>query len=379
MFYRILLIVLLIGAAGLGTAAWWARDSAEPARYRTQAVDRADLVQTITANGTLNPVVLVNVGTQVSGTVLRLHVDFNSPVRAGQMLAELDPALFQAQVHQSEANVLKARAVLELARIKRQRVETLNRKQLAPQEELDIALQQVAGADAELKLAEAQLERDRINLRNSVIRSPIDGVVVARNVDLGQTVAASFQTPTLFQIAQDLRQMRIDTSISEADVGSLKATAPVSFTVDAYPDRRFPGRISQIRLNPTIQQNVVTYNVVVEVDNPDGQLLPGMTAHVTITVAERKDVLRVATAALGFRPKEQETAAVAPAAPGSIAGGRTVYVLDGERLRPVTIRTGISDNSYTEVVGGDLKPGDMVVTRALGERKEGGNFRLRMM
>jgi HlyD family secretion protein len=373
MFYRILLILLLIGAAGLGTAAWWSRDTAEPARYRTQPVDRADLVQTITANGTLNPVVLVNVGTQVSGTVLRLHVDFNSPVRAGQMLAELDPGLFQAQVHQSEANVLKAKAALALARIKRQRVETLNRKQLAPQEELDIALQQVAGADAELKLAEAQLERDHINLRNSAIRSPIDGVVVARNVDLGQTVAASFQTPTLFQIAQDLRQMRIDTSISEADVGNLDLAAPVSFSVDAYSERRFPGRISQIRLNPTIQQNVVTYNVVVQVDNPDGQLLPGMTAHVTITVAERKNVVRVPSAALSFRPKDEATAT------GGVSEGRLVYVLDGGRLRAVQVVTGISDNSYTEVIGGDLKPGDAVVVRALGERKETGNFRMRMM
>jgi HlyD family secretion protein len=164
----------------------------------------------------------------------------------------------------------------------------------------------VDAATAQLKLAEAQLERDRINLRNSVIRSPISGVVVARSVDVGQTVAANFQTPTLFQIAQDLRQMQINTSIAEADVGSLQPNMPAAFTVDAYPDQRFQGRIRQIRLNPTIQQNVVTYNVVVDVDNADGRLLPGMTAYVSVNAAERKNVLRVPNAALSFQPRRDD-------------------------------------------------------------------------
>jgi HlyD family secretion protein len=268
-------IIALIFAAGGAAFAYWPRDKAQSAeRYRTQVVDRGDIVQIITANGTLNPVVLVNVGTQVSGTVRKIHADFNDQVKEDQVLAELDPALFQAQVRQSEANVLSAQAGLDLARIKIERVTTLQRKNLVAKEELDIARQQVDAAAAQLKLAEAQLERDRINLRNSVIRSPISGVVVARSVDVGQTVAANFQTPTLFQIAQDLRRMQIYTSIAEADVGSLQPGMAVRFTVDAYPEQRFQGRIRQIRLNPTTQQNVVTYNVVVDVDNADGLLLP---------------------------------------------------------------------------------------------------------
>ena len=242
------LLVGLILAAGVAAYSYWPNGKSPPSeRYRTQTVDRGDIVQTITANGTLNPGVLVNVGTQVSGTVRKIHADFNDRVKEDQVLAELDPALFQAQVRQSEANVLAAQAALALARIKIDRVATLQQKNLVAKEELDIARQQVDAATAQLKLAEAQLERDRINLRNSVIRSPISGVVVARSVDVGQTVAANFQTPTLFQIAQDLRQMQINTSIAEADVGSLQPNMPASFAVDAYPDQRFQGRIRQIR------------------------------------------------------------------------------------------------------------------------------------
>ncbi|HNW77810.1 MAG TPA: efflux RND transporter periplasmic adaptor subunit, partial [Candidatus Competibacteraceae bacterium] len=301
---RTLLLCLALIAAGVAAYAYWPHEAAPPAeRYRTQLVDRGDIVQVITANGTLTPVVLVNVGTQVSGTVRKIHADFNDRVKEDQVLAELDPALFQAQVRQSEANVLAAQAALDLARIKIGRINTLQQKNLVAREELDIARQQVDAATAQIKLAEAQLERDRINLRNSVIRSPIAGVVVARSVDVGQTVAANFQTPTLFQIAQDLRAMQINTSIAEADVGMLQPGMAVSFTVDAYSGQRFQGRIRQIRLNPTTQQNVVTYNVVVDVDNAEGRLLPGMTAYVSITAGTRHAVLRVANAALSFQPR----------------------------------------------------------------------------
>jgi len=377
------LVAGLILAAGVAAFAYWPDGKSPPSeRYRTQTADRGDIVQTITANGTLNPVVLVNVGTQVSGTVHKISADFNDRVKDGQVLAELNPALFQAQVKQSEANVLAAQAALDLARIKIDRVVALQRKNLVAKEELDIARQQVDAANAQLKLAEAQLERDRINLRNSVIRSPISGVVVARSVDVGQTVAANFQTPTLFQIAQDLRQMQINTSIAEADVGSLRPDMPASFTVDAYPDQRFQGRIRQIRLNPTIQQNVVTYNVVVDVDNADGRLLPGMTAYVSVSAAERKNVLRVPNAALSFQPRrdgEEEDKPRPPAKDRKIQ----VHVLD-ERgaLKPVPVETGITDNALTEIVGGDLKPGDRVVTREARKRDAGatgGGFRMRMM
>ena len=380
---RLLLIVLTL-AAGLAAYAYWPGDPSQPAeRYRTQTIDRGDIIQIITANGTLNPVVIVNVGTQVSGTVWKIHSDFNDPVKEDQVLAELNPALFQAQVKQSEANVLAGQAALNLAQIKIERVTALQRKNLVAREELDVARQQVDAAMAQLKLAEAQLERDRINLRNSVIRSPISGVVVARSVDVGQTVAANFQTPTLFQIAQDLRAMQIDTSIAEADVGVLQPGMAVRFTVDAYPEQRFQGRIRQIRLNPTIQQNVVTYNVVVDVDNADGRLLPGMTAYVRITTGERKNVLRAPNAALSFQPRrtDEEERGPRPAAQGR----RTqVYVLDDRgQLQAAPVETGLTDNAVTEITSGDLKPGDRVVTREVRPKSEtpasSSGFRMRMM
>ncbi len=378
---------LIIAGLTLATTvafAYWPRDKSRPSeRYRTQVVDRGDIVQTITANGTLNPVVLVSVGTQVSGTVRKIHADFNDRVKEDQVLAELDPALFQAQVRQSEANVLAAQAALNLARIKIDRIIALQRKNMVAKEELDVARQQVDAATAQIKLAEAQLERDRINLRNSVIRSPISGVVVARSVDVGQTVAANFQTPTLFQIAQDLREMQINTSIAEADVGSLQPGMPASFTVDAYSDQRFQGRLRQIRLNPTIQQNVVTYNVVVDVDNANGRLLPGMTAYVSVNTAGRKDVLRAPNAALSFQPRRDDEEEDGPRPPAKDRKTQ-VYVLDNQgKLKPVPVETGITDNALTEIVGGELKPGDRVVTREVrGKRDAGGSgsgFRMRMM
>ncbi len=374
---NLIILFLVLGAAAVAWRGWPTKDATSKQRYRTQSVDRGDIVQRIAANGTLNPVVLVNVGTQVSGTVYKVHADFNDRVDAGQVMAELDPSLFQAQVKQSEANLLNAQASLALARIKLGRTDTLYQKKLIAKEELDIARQQVDAATAQVKLAEAQLERDRINLRNSVIRSPISGVVVARSVDVGQTVAASFQTPTLFQIAQDLRRMQIYTNVAEADVGNPSTSNPVSFTVDAFPERNFQGRIRQIRLNPTVQQNVVTYNVVVDVDNEDGRLMPGMTAYVLITVSERKDVLRIPNTALSFRPREDEEAG---GRPSSRTAGAQVYVLEqNDTLRPVLVKTGITDNTVTEVIDGGLQPGDRVVTRETGERKDTGNFRIRVM
>ncbi len=348
----------------------------EEARYRTQAVDRGDIVQTITANGTLNPVTLVQVGTQVSGTVQKLHADFNDQVAAGQVLAELDPALLNATLRQSEAELDNAKATLELAEANVQRTQTLAKRNIAADSDLDQARERLLVARAQVKLAEAKVERDRTNLRYTVIRSPIAGVVVNRQVNIGQTVAASFQTPTLFQIAQDLEKMQIDTSVAEADVGSLDPSRPVKFSVDAFPGRELVGRILQVRLNPTIQQNVVTYNVVVEASNPDGILLPGMTANVTITVDRRQDVLRVPNAALSFRPNE-------PAAdsPRRAARGSQVYVLEGGEPKAVKVRTGITDGSHTEIVEGELQPGDLVVLRELGAKKEQSTttFRFRMM
>ena len=373
---KLLTLLLIAAAAG---AAWWYRAGEETpatARYRTQAIDRGDIVQTVTANGTLSPLTVVQVGTQVSGTVYKVHVDFNDLVKEGQVLAELDPALLRATVRQSEANLDNARATLELAQSNVARTETLFKRNLAPDSDLDQARERAKVAAAQVKTAEAQVERDRTNLRYAVITSPIAGVVINRQVNVGQTVAASFQTPTLFQIAQDLRKMQIDTSVAEADVGSLSTSFPVTFTVDAFPGQTFQGRILQIRLNPTIQANVVTYNVVVEADNPEGRLLPGMTAHVSIRVAERRDVLRVPNAALSYRPKVQDDDEPA----GRVVRGTRVYLLDGGSPRAVAVRTGVTDGSHTEIVEGDIAVGDQVVVRETVPKKDAEKtFRFRMM
>lgn len=360
------LTLLFATAIVIGLGYWyWQVNYGESAakRYKTQAVEMGDVTQTVSANGTLNPVVLVNVGTQVSGTVKKLHVDFNDRVRAGQVLLELDPALYAAQVDQSEANLHNAEATLELARANEARSRTLFDQQFISRQDLDTAVQALKSAAAQVELAKAQLAKDRTNLNYSVIRSPVSGVVVNRTVDVGQTVAASFQTPTLFQIAQDLSKMQIDSSFAEADVGVIRVGQPVRFNVDAFPNRSFSAQVRQIRLNATTQQNVVTYDVVVGVDNPEQILMPGMTAYVNVIVAQRKNVLLVPNAALRFNPQQAQERT--PIAKGKgdkeEAATGTVYVLEAERLRPVKIKTGIADSRFTEVLSGDLKVGDHVV------------------
>ena len=328
-------------------------------RYRTEAVGLGDISQTVSATGTLNPVVLVRVGTQVSGTVSKLHADFNDRVHAGEVLVELDDALFRAQVQQSEANVGNAEATLELTAANEARMRPLRRQGFISEQELDQAEAAAKSARAQLALAQAQLEKDRTNLGYTVIRSPVAGVVVDRQVDVGQTVAASFQTPTLFLIAQDLSRMQIDSSFAEADIGNIRVAQPVGFKVDAFPDRTFQGTVKLIRLNPVTQQNVVTYDVVMAVDNPDEILLPGMTAYVNIAVARRQGVLVVPNAALRFRPAEPVAAAAPP--PGREGPTATVYVLEDDQPRRVGIAPGISDNRSTEVVSGELTAGARVV------------------
>ncbi len=371
----LLALLFLLGAGGYF---WTQRGPSSVAQnYKTETVDRGDVVQVLTANGTLNPVVLVNVGTQVSGTILKLHADFNSRVTAGQVLAELDPALFNAQLKQSEANVNSALASLTLAQTKEARTRNLVSQGFIAPQELDQATQTLETAKAQVNVARAQLEKDKTNLRYTVIRSPISGVVVARNVDVGTTVAASFQTPTIFQIAQDLKEMQIDTSLAEADIGAVHVGLPVRFSVDAFADRQFRGSVKQVRLNPSIQQNVVSYNVVVAADNADGLLMPGMTARVSITANKRDNVLRVPNAALRYRPKD-------PAGETNTRikreAGVKVYKLNGLVPQAVTIKTGINDSNFTEAVEGDIKEGDQLVTRELNAKDDkAGGFRLRAM
>lgn len=368
----LILLALTASAIGGGIAWYQASGMNSGVRYKTQAIEKGPLTQNVSANGTLNPVILVNVGTQVSGTVKKLHVDFNGKVEKGQALAELDDALLSAQARQSAANVQSALASVELASANEARIRTLFAKEYVSKQDLDQAVQVHKAARAAVDLARAQTDKDRANLSYTVIRSPVSGVVVARSVDVGQTVAASFQTPTLFQIAQDLSNMQIDTSFPEADIGSIKVDMAARFTVDAFPGRSFKGKVRQIRLNPSTQQNVVTYNVVISVDNPDQALMPGMTAYVNIGVAQRTEVLQVPNAALRFKPAE--TAAATNKKPGdkATAEGKavkrkkdgnsgTVHVLSGDALTPVAVTMGITDNRNTEIVSGELKAGDTVV------------------
>ncbi|MDO8207911.1 MAG: efflux RND transporter periplasmic adaptor subunit [Gallionella sp.] len=338
-------------------------------QYRLQAVEKGNISQTVSANGTINPVTLVNVGTQVSGTVKKLYVDFNSAVEKGQVLLELDDALLAAQLKQSLSNVQSANASLDLATANEARTRNLFGQEYASRLELDTAVQARKAAEAQLNLTHATVEKDRANLAYSVIRSPVSGVVVDRSVDVGQTVAASLQTPTLFKIAQDLAKMQIDANFAEADIGSIRVGQAVRFTVDAFPNQNFKGAVRLIRLNPTNQQNVITYDVVINVANPELILMPGMTAYVSIAVAERKETLIVPNAALRFKPANADKTSkprdnATSGDPGKpkrdIFSGR-VYVLKNGKLVPVNVKLGITDNRNTEIISGELNAGDQLV------------------
>jgi HlyD family secretion protein len=375
------LLVLIVAGAW-----WWSRGSTagktQAERYKTEAAERGPLTRYVSANGTLNPVILVNVGTQVSGVVKAIHADFNQKVTKGQILAELDPALLNAAMSQSAANVANARAQLTLARANETRIRGLAAQDYASKQELDQAVAARAQAEAQLRLAGAQLSRDQTNLNFSVIRSPVSGTVIDRQVDVGQTVAASFQTPTLFKIGQDLTRMQIDTTVAEADIGSVRLGQAVNFRVDAYPEKEFKGRVRQIRLNAATLQNVVTYDVVVDVANPDLTLLPGMTANARIEVESKPDVLMVPAAALRFRPADAATSADSAKSSGKKkGGGAAVYKLTGGELVRVPVKPGISDQQYTEILKGEIKPGDEVVvadTQAAGKTGQGGAPRGRL-
>ena len=378
---RMLKLVFVVAIVAGGMATYWYFNRQTPPQYRTKPVEKGDVSQTVSANGTSNPVTLVSVGTQVSGTVKKLYVDYNSKVKKGQILLELDDSLLAAQLKQSEANVQNAQATLELATSNEIRMRDLFAQEYVSRQELDTAIQSKKSAEAQLLASRAQRDKDRANVSYSVIRSPVSGVVVDRQVDIGQTVAASLQTPTLFKIAQDLSKMQIDSNFAEADIGSIRVGQAVHFTVDAFPDRNFKGVVSLIRLNPTTVSNVVTYDVVVSVANPDKILFPGMTAYVTIAVAERKDALLVPNAALRFKPSIP-IAATPIKSPDAAAGkqvdnrsgeskGRNkhkqdafsgkVYVLKNGIVTPVNVTLGITDNRNTEVISGELNSGDLVI------------------
>ena len=347
------------------------------AEFQTVTVTRGPITQVVTATGTLNPVVNVQVGSQVSGNIQKLFVDYNSQVKAGQLIAQIDPALFQATVTQAEGDLASAQAALELARINESRTQALVAKQNSAQSELDQATAALHQAEANVKIKQGALDKAKADLDHCAITSPIDGVVISRSVDVGQTVAASLQAPVIFTIANDLTKMQIDANVAEADVGVVAADQTVDFTVDAFPNRTFHGKVVQVRNAPITVQNVVTYDTVIGVSNPELKLKPGMTANVSIIIANRDNVLKISNAALRYRPAEGRPAETSASPRGLHAGNgsdkrapgqrqveRTVYVLTRGEPKPVQIKTGISDGVFTEVSDG-LKEGDRVVTASL--------------
>jgi len=357
-----------------------------PSQWRTAAIEKGDLNVEVTASGTVNPHSLVAVGTQVSGTISHIFVDFNSRVKKGQLIALLDTTFLQAAVEDASATLNKAQAQETLTRRNAERTKNLFDKGLAAQADLDQAAADYEAAKAAISSARAQLDRAKINLAYATIRSPITGVVVNRNVDVGQTVAASFSTPTLFTIADDLSKMQALASIDEADIGQVKIGQQATFTVDAYPDRSFTGTVTQVRLQPTTVQNVVTYTVMIDVDNPDLALMPGMTANITLAVQQARDVLKVPLAALKFTPPGfQGKTGVRRAGGSDSAAGMArrhdsanakdtirkkdrarIFILEDNKPKLVPVKTGLSNSGYVAVEG-NLQAGQLVIVGLISQ------------
>ncbi|HEX5646148.1 MAG TPA: efflux RND transporter periplasmic adaptor subunit [Nitrospira sp.] len=393
-------IILGVVATGLAIGGYvvFNGERKEPVRYRTAEVERGSVMSVVSAMGTINPVVSVQVGTQVSGMVKSLHADFNTRVKAGDTVAVIDPEPFKARREQAASNlemarssVARARADLAQRRRERDRVQALVEQQFVSQNDVDVALTNYESAEAQLRVVDAQVRQAEaalhvaeLELKHTVIRSPVDGIVVARNVEVGQTVAASFATPNLFLIALDLTKMQVDTNVSESDIGGMTEGKDATFTVDAYPGEQFSGTIRQVRLAPIIVQNVVTYNVVLAVENQDLRLKPGMTANVSIIVAQRDQIVKVPNAALRFVPAQgaradshgREGAGDKPET--QVTSGRSprkIWKL-GTTGEPeaLMVHTGISDGLWTEVLSGPITEHDKVIVGVdapRGERQAG--------
>ena len=404
---RRLLTLSVLAVLVVGGIFYYRTSHAEqPPTPLTAAVTRGDVIAKVDATGTLAPVTTVQVGSQVSGTIKALHADYNSRVKKGQVIAELDPSLFQTQVEQARSTLIKVEADADRAKVelddatsKGRRAQELYDQKLISRNDLETAQATAAQAEAALKSAQAMvtqaraaLNQNQVNLDHTIITAPIDGIVISRNVDVGQTVAASMQAPTLFVIAQDLGHMQVSASIDESDIGRIAAGQPVTFRVDAYPTETFHGTVSQVRLDSKTEQNVVSYTTMIDVPNEDLKLKPGMTANVTVQIAMNENALRVPNAALRFRPADQGAggreqvagggreqtaggsqlrptatsgAGHAPRAFGAGGGDRSsgrVFALRNGEFVPVRVRTGVTDGTMTAVVDGDLKEGDQVVT-----------------
>ncbi|HEX6163201.1 MAG TPA: efflux RND transporter periplasmic adaptor subunit [Vicinamibacterales bacterium] len=381
---RVLWIAGVVVAAAAAVGYYIKVDvSAAPTQLTFDSVSRGDVVATVEATGTLQPVDTVEISTQVSGTIAALGTDFNQQVKKGQVLAMLDQALFQTQIDQAKATLVRlqsdvdrATVQLEDAQLKLKRAEQLAAEQLLAQQEVDtarstarVAETALTGAKAQLTQAQAALTQAQVNLSHTVITSPTDGIVLSRNVEVGQTVSAGLQAPTLFVIARDLTRLELQARVDESDIGGVKTGAAASFTVDAYPRRRFEGTVRLVRLQPTTVQNVVTYTTIIDVPNEDGQLKPGMTSTVSIETARANDVLRVPASALRFTPTEavlKEFASAADASPEGNASPRrraqSIWQLNNGQLQKVPVRVGVSDGANVEIIADGLSEGASIIT-----------------
>lgn len=405
---RRLIVIIGVFVLGLAIAGYvlFNGERKVPVRYRTVPIERGTIVSLVTATGTINPITTIQVGSQVSGMIESLHADFNSRVKANQVVARIDPFPYQARRDQAVANLANARAAFDKARIdlaqrrrEWERAKSLIGQQFISQNEVDIALTASEGAVAQLKVteaavkqAEAMLQAAELDLKYTVIRSPVDGVVISRLVEVGQRIAASFSIPTLFLIAEDVTKMQVDTNVSEADIGGIAEGKAASFSVDAYPGELFHGRVRQVRNAPINIQNVVTYDVVVEFENPEFRLKPGMTANVSIVVAKKENIFKVPNSALRFTPpkaiREEKAAAGSAGADGAKSGRspggggsepgmrqRTLWKESGnDDLERIPVETGISDGSYAEISSPAIKEGDQVIIgieSPRGDRKVG--------
>jgi HlyD family secretion protein len=357
--------LLIVAVAG---ATWWAFAERSSVRYVTAPVAKGAVTRTVTATGTVNPELTIIVGAAVSGIIQELYCDYNTKVKKGQVCAKIDPRPYQSVVDENKANLevakaqlLKDKASLTYAKLAFDRAANLVQTHAVSQDAYDSAkstydqaLAQIAFDQATVQQRQASLDAAQVNLDYANIVSPVDGTVVSRNVTMGQTVASSFQTPTLFLIATDLGKMEVDANVSESDIGGIKLGNKATFTVDAYAKRTFEGTVSQVRQSPQTVQNVVTYDIVVSVDNSDLTLMPGMTAASRIVVDQRDDVIRVPNQALRYIPKVLAGAAA--------SGHAQIFVLREGKPVAVPIVTGLDDESFTEIASGDVKPGDLVIT-----------------
>lgn len=380
MFKKIIVTISIFAAVGFGIWFFLIKGNKQAIKYKTAKIEKGPIESKVSATGTVNAVITVQVGSQISGTIKELHADFNSVVRRGQIIAMLDQKTFIAQRDQAKANLINAMANVEKAKAdladkkqKFDRVSKLFKESLSAQSDRDSAEAAYLTAEAQIKSSEAQVEQSKaalelseVNLEYTIIKSPVDGIVISRNVDIGQTVAASFQTPTLFTIAKDLTKMQIDTSVDEADIGAIKMGQEAGFTVDAFPEMVFKGIVSQIRNAPIIVQNVVTYDVIVEVANKEMKLKPGMTANVSIVTSSIDNALKVPNTALRFKPQQKSNGENAQK-PAKQEKGQGIWLLKDGQLKPASLKTGISDGNFTEIKEGDVKEGDEVVIESMAK------------